>query len=147
MKVPDVLLSGHHENIKKFREEEAIKKTKARYLLKYDKVKIINRGFFTNKTEYYSIHTIEKDFPDMPKAFAAYIRLKSNQKKQARISARINKYKKYYERSTELFARFIEGLYLNKDRTKALAPNTYRQFYDLLNDGYYMELKEVLSEI
>lgn len=30
MKVPDVLLSGHHANIKKYREEEAIKKTKDR---------------------------------------------------------------------------------------------------------------------
>lgn len=30
MKVPDVLLSGHHENIKKFRQEEALKKTKER---------------------------------------------------------------------------------------------------------------------
>ena len=30
MKVPDVLLSGHHENIKKWREEEQLKKTKER---------------------------------------------------------------------------------------------------------------------
>ena len=30
MKVPEVLLSGHHENIKKFREEEALKKTRIR---------------------------------------------------------------------------------------------------------------------
>lgn len=30
MKVPEVLLSGHHANIKKYREEEALKKTKAR---------------------------------------------------------------------------------------------------------------------
>ena len=30
MKVPDVLLSGHHANIKKFREDEAYKKTKER---------------------------------------------------------------------------------------------------------------------
>ena len=30
MKVPEVLLSGHHKNIRKFREEEAIKKTKIR---------------------------------------------------------------------------------------------------------------------
>lgn len=30
MKVPDVLLSGHHANIKKFREEEALKKTQKR---------------------------------------------------------------------------------------------------------------------
>ena len=30
MKVPEVLLSGHHANIKKFREEEALRKTKDR---------------------------------------------------------------------------------------------------------------------
>lgn len=30
MKVPDVLLSGHHANIKKFREDEALKKTQER---------------------------------------------------------------------------------------------------------------------
>lgn len=30
MKVPDVLLSGHHENIAKWRKQEQIKKTKAR---------------------------------------------------------------------------------------------------------------------
>ena len=30
MKVPDVLLSGHHANIKSFREEEALKRTKER---------------------------------------------------------------------------------------------------------------------
>lgn len=30
MKVPEVLLSGHHANIKKFRESEALKKTKER---------------------------------------------------------------------------------------------------------------------
>ena len=30
LKVPDVLLSGHHANIKKFREDEAYKKTKER---------------------------------------------------------------------------------------------------------------------
>ena len=30
MKVPDVLLSGHHENIRKWRLEEQIKRTKER---------------------------------------------------------------------------------------------------------------------
>ena len=30
MKVPDVLLSGHHENIRKYREEESLKRTKER---------------------------------------------------------------------------------------------------------------------
>ena len=30
MKVPDVLLSGHHANIEKYRKEEALKKTQER---------------------------------------------------------------------------------------------------------------------
>ena len=30
LKVPEVLLSGHHENIKKYREEESLKRTKER---------------------------------------------------------------------------------------------------------------------
>jgi len=30
MKVPDVLLSGHHENIRKWRLEQSIKKTSER---------------------------------------------------------------------------------------------------------------------
>jgi tRNA (guanine37-N1)-methyltransferase len=30
MKVPEVLLSGHHENIRKYREEESLKRTKER---------------------------------------------------------------------------------------------------------------------
>ena len=30
MKVPEVLLSGHHANIEKFREEESLKRTKER---------------------------------------------------------------------------------------------------------------------
>ena len=86
-----------------------------------------------------------KDFTDIPKAFAAYIRLKSYQKKQARISARINKYKKYYERPTELFARLVEALYLDKEWTQAIAPNVTKKFYELLRDDYYYELKIILD--
>ena len=109
-----------------------IKKSNARYLLKYDRVKLIQGGFFRKTIKLYTIDNLEKDFTDMPKAFAAYIRLKSFQKKQSRISARINKYKKYYERPTELFARLVEGLYVTK------------RFYDLLKCGYYHELVNLL---
>ncbi len=128
---------------KKFKEfDKYIKKSKARYLLKYDRVKVIERGFFKSEVKIYTIDNIEKDF-DMPEAFAAYIRLKSYTRKQSRISARINKYKKYYEKPAELFARFIEGLYIDKEWTMALAPNTAKNFYNLLNDGYYYELKNI----
>ena len=138
-----------YENImrsKKFREfDKYIKKSDARYLLKYDRVKLIQGGFFRKTTKLYTIDNLEKDFTDIPKAFAAYIRLKSYQKKQARISARINKYKKYYERPTELFARLVEALYLDKEWTQAIAPNVTKKFYELLRDDYYYELKIILD--
>ena len=131
---------------KKFKEfDKYIKKSKARYLLKYDRVKLIEGGFFRKTSKLYSIDNIEKDFTDMPSAFAAYIRLKSYQKKQSRISARINKYKKYYEKPCELFARLVEGIYLDIEWVQAIAPNVTREFFDLLNDGYYMELEDVFN--
>lgn len=130
---------------KKFKEfDRFIKKSNAKYLLKYDRVKVIEGGFFSKKTKIYTIDKLEQDFPDISKSFAACIRLKSLQRKQSRISTKINRYKKYYERPTELFARFVEGIYLDKEWTKAIAPNVYRQFFDLLKDGYYLELKFVL---
>ena len=118
---------------KKFKEfDKFIKKSNARYLLKYDRVKVIERGFFKRNIKIYSIDNIEKDF-DMPQAFAAYIRLKSCTRKLARISSRINKYKKYYEKPAELFARLIEGLYIDKEWTEALAPNVVKRFYEFLH--------------
>ena len=131
---------------KKFKEfDRYIKKSDARYLLKYDRVKLIKGGFFKKTTKLYTIDNIEYDLQDMPQAFAAYIRLKSCQKKQSRISARINRYKKYYEMPAELFARLIEGLYLDSEWVEAIAPNVTKQFYALLETGYYMELKTILA--
>lgn len=133
---------------KKFKDfDKYIKKSNAKYLLKYDRVKIIEGGFLKKTTKLYSIDNIEKDFTDMPKAFCAYIRLKSLQKKQTRISAKINRYKKYYERPTELFARLVEGIYLDREWVEAIAPNVTRQFFDLLNDGYYKELSYLIKNI
>lgn len=130
---------------KKFKEfDKYIKKSNARYLLKYDRVKVIEGGFWRKNIKLYTIDNIETDFVDMPKAFASYIRLKSYQKKQSRISSRINRYKKYYEKPCELFARLVEGIYLDREWVEAIAPNVTKQFFDLLNDGYYLELKDVI---
>jgi len=134
---PDFMRSKRFKAFDKY-----IKRSKARYLLKYDRVKLIG-GFFGTREEVFMIDNLERDFPEMPAAFAAYIRMRSALRKQSRISSRINKYKKYYERPTELFARFVEGLYLDKEWTKALAPTTYERFVRLLKDGYYMELEKV----
>lgn len=129
---------------KKFREfDKFIKKSKAKYLLKYDRVRFITP--FLRREEFFSIDNIEKDFPDMPAAFCAYIRLKSAQKKQGRISARINRLNKYYAKPTELFARFVEGLYIDEARVRALAPHSTQRFFELLGEGYYFELKHVFE--
>lgn len=129
---------------KKFKEfDKYIKKSKAKYLLKYDRVKFISP--FLRREENFSIDNIEQDFPDMPTAFCAYIRLKSNTRKQARVSKRINNLNKYYSKPAELFARFVECLYINEAQALALAPHSTQRFLELLEKGYYLELKEVLE--
>lgn len=131
---------------KKFKEfDKYIKKSKARYLLKYDRVKLIEGGFFKKHAYIYSVANVEKDFPEMPRSFAFYIKLRSAQKKQTRISARINRLKKYYTKPCELFARFVEGIYLDREWVCALAPYTTERFFNLLDDGYYGKLKEVID--
>ncbi|MBD5402926.1 hypothetical protein HDR58_09045 [bacterium] len=130
---------------KKFKEfDKYIKKSKAKYLLKYDRVKLIS-GFLFKREEILSIDNIEKDFTDMPPEFAAYIRLKSYQKKQARVSAKINKLQKYYNKPAELFARLVEGLYIDPETVQIIAPHTCKRFYELLQFGYYNELASVFE--
>lgn len=130
---------------KKFKEfDKYIKGSKAKYLLRHDRVKLIS-GILFKKVEVYTIDNIEKDFVDMPKEFVAYIRLKSCQKRQTRVSARINKLKKYYAKPTELFARLIEGLYLDPERVRSVAPHSYKRFYELLEDDYYPHLRRLFD--
>ncbi len=136
---PDFMRS---KPFKKF--DKYIKRSDAKYLLKYDRVRIIT-GFWIKKQRLLSISSIEEDFPDMPKSFVAYIRLKSAQKKQGRVAARISKLNKYYTKPNELFARFVEGLYIDKDWTCALAPNASKLFFERLRYGYYQELENVLA--
>lgn len=133
------------QRTKKFKEfARYIQKSDARYLLKYDRVKLIKGGFLRKTTKLYSIENIEQDFPDMPEAFCAYIRLQSLRKKQSKITSRISRYKKYYEKPAELFARLVEGLYTDSEWVEAIAPNVTNRFFKLLNEGYYMELKNIM---
>ncbi len=137
---PDFQRSKNFKDFDKF-----IKKSDARYLLKYDRVKVTG-GFLGLSTKLYTINTIEECFPDMPSAFASYIRLKSALRKQSRISARINRLNKYYRRPTELFARFVEGLYLDREWVEAIAPYACARFFELINQGYYGELEDVIPK-
>ena len=136
---PDFMRSKDFKEFDKY-----IKNSDARFLLKYDRVKLLKRGL-KNKTVVYSIDNIESDFPGMPREFCAYIRLKSCQKKQTRISSKINRLKKYYSKPTELFARFVEGLYIDSLKIKEFAPNSYKRFFELLQCGYYRELSGLID--
>lgn len=149
IKTQENIIKQYYPNFmrsKKFKEfDKYIKKSKARYLLRYDRVKFVSP--FLRRIEIYSIDALEHDFPDMPTAFCAYIRLKSLQKKQARNSARINKLKKYYSKPTELFARLVECFYINEAKAFELAPSATQRFWELIESGYYKELKEVFQLI
>lgn len=130
---------------KKFKEfDRAIRGTKLKYLLKYDRVRIMP-WFLFGKEEVLSINTIEQDFPNLKTAFVNYIRLKSLTRKQRRISNRIAKLNRYYSRPTELFARLIEGLYLDEEFTCKIAPKVTTRFFELLEQGYYGELKNIFE--
>ena len=124
--------------------EKIIKKSEMKYLLKYDRVKIWN-GSLSLKTRVISTDNVENDFPNYEKYVYSYLKLKSYQRKLNKISSRISKYNKYYSSPTEMFARFVEGLYLDEEWVEALAPETVKKFYELLDIGYYGELKNIIK--
>lgn len=130
---------------KKFPEfEKYIKNSDAKYLVKYDAIRLM-QGFFFKKERILTIKTLETDFPDMPKAFQLYIKLCSMQRKQAKISRRINKMNKYYEKPTELFARYVQGYFSTPETISTVAPITTKRFKELLDSGYYKELKDLFE--
>jgi hypothetical protein len=120
-----------------------LKNSPAKYLLRYDNVKIIHPVF--RKETIYSITSIDKDFPDMPPEIKAYIRLKSSERHYKRLYRAKNKAEKYYNKPTELFARFAEGLLSDHIKIAEIAPTTYLIFSQLLEQGYYGNLKELFK--
>ena len=64
------------------------------------------------------------------------------QRKQSKISRRINKMNKYYEKPTELFARFVQGYFSAPETVSTIAPISVKRFLFLLESGYYKELKD-----
>ena len=130
---------------KKFPEfEKYIKSSEAKYLVKYDAIRIM-QGFFFKKERILTVKNIETDFPDMPKAFQLYIRLCSMQRKQSKITRRIGKLNKYYEKPTELFARYVQGYFSTPETISTVAPTTTKRFNELLSSGYYKELKDLFD--
>lgn len=123
--------------------DNPLKKTEAKYLLKYDRVKV--KTPFLRREKEYSIKTFPTDFPQFEETIHTYIQLKSQQRILKRISSRINRLNRYYERPSELFARFVEGVFIDKDFVSNIAPTAYKRFFELLYSGYYPELGEFLA--
>lgn len=135
---PDFSLTS---NFKEFRRYSRF--SDIAYLEKYDRVKVNNML----SSKIYSISTLKQDFPDIKDEFVAYLTLKSKQRKRAKISRRINKLTKYYNEPCELFARFIEGMFIDIDMVKNIAPTAFEQFLSLYNKNHYKGLREVFSII
>ena len=124
--------------------EKIIKKTDAKYLLKYDKVRV--KTFLFGTTKDYSIQTVDINFPQFESDIVDYLLLKSQQRLLRRISSRISKLNCYYRRPSELFARFIEGMYIDFGRVDSIAPFAVDRFILLLREGYYRELADFINK-
>ena len=120
-----------------------IRFSSAKYLLKYDKV-IVRGGWFTMDTTI-SVKTIEDDFPKMPEAFVAYIRMKSFERHRNRLNSRNARINRYLKQPTELFARFFQFCCSDLDGAKILAPVATKRFFELADRGYYPCLSEFFS--
>lgn len=123
--------------------EKEIKRTDAKYLLKYDRVKVKN--IFPPKINEYSLDNIDEDFKELSQSAKDFIRLKSKQRLLNRISARINKLNNYYQKPCELFARFVEGLFIDTLNTANIAPYTYLVFSNQLANNKYLELADFIN--
>ncbi|MEI7475189.1 MAG: hypothetical protein WCK67_10485 [bacterium] len=113
------------------------------YLLKYDRIRI--KGGLFKKEKFYSIETLQKDFPLIPDYLNAYVRLLSLQRQYKRLYNHKNRADKYYKKPTELFARYVEGFFLDKDKIIELSPFTTPIFLNLLEQGYYGNLKKLFE--
>ena len=135
-KYPEFSLGCDFKPFKRYSRFSDIK-----YLEKYDRVKVT--GIKTTKL--YTLSNIREDFPDVSDDIVEYLNLKSQQRKRAKITRRITKLEQYYSEPCELFARFVEGLYLDRDKVKDIAPYTYEKFIERFNTNYYYGLREIFS--
>ena len=122
-------IKSKYPNFKKtnsFKDIEANISKPLKYLLKYDRVKVNDR--------IYSVDNLENDFDDSSKEELFYVKLKSKQRAIKRINSKIARINKYYNNSSELFARFCEVFFIDKEKSCKLAPNATKYFDDYINN-------------
>lgn len=104
------------------------------YLLKFDKIKVFNR--------IYSLEDMGKDFSFLSEEQKAYIMLCSKRRAVSRINNKIAKLNKYYNNSSELFARFFEFYLLHPQKAEELAPAACRDISEALKTNKIPALTE-----
>lgn len=126
---PDFKKSG---NFKPF--EKGIK-LPAKYLLKYDCIKYFGK--------IYTVQNVEHDFEYLSNEQIYYIKMKSLQRKQARINTKIRKLNNYYNQPSELWARFFELFFVDNKCSNELAPKATQVLKNLVNNCKYSEISEL----
>ncbi len=111
--------------------EKRIKRP-VKYLLSYDNVRFFNT--------LYSVKNIDSQFDYLEDFEKNYIKLKSKKRLLNRINSRINRLNKYYNNPTELFARFMEKYFLDRDYVFKKAPISASRVNSVINSGKIKEL-------
>ncbi len=119
--IPDFKISSPYKLI-----EKRIK-APVKYLLSYDRVRVLN--------QVYSIENLTVDFPELSKEEYLYIILKSKQRAVSRINSRIAKLNRYYNKPTELFARFCELYFTDKIKSQKIAPELTQRFNQIISSN------------
>jgi hypothetical protein len=112
------------KNIKYKKIEQKIKNTNLKYLLKYDKVKLIE--FYDTK-----VYSIE-DLQGVENDVELYLQLKSKMRALKRVHSKISRMNKYYNLPTELFARSFELYVSNSSLLEKIAPKIFLIYNQLL---------------
>jgi len=106
-----------------------------KYLLKYDKVKFMNK--------IYDIENLDNDY-DLSQEKKLYILIKSKQRALKRINSKINRINKYYNNPSELFARFVDFYYTNPEYTRTTAPVACARFRES-NIDFFKKIDTIFS--
>lgn len=111
----------------------------AKYLLKYDRVKIFNK--------IYSVESVKNDFEYMSTTQWQYIILKSKQRALKRINSRIAKLNKYYNEPSELFARYMTLYLFEPEKVRKIAPILTKKIDIVIKNNKIPDLTKFINII
>ncbi len=102
--------------------EAKINKSKLKYLLTYDNVNLISLF----GSERLTINDLNDD-----SELSNYLILQSKKRALKRVNSKINRLNKYYNSSSELFARAFEYFIFEQETLNKKSPNVFRMFKEI----------------